>query len=175
MGDLSPWKVYLSSLVPILYPWNYIKLHPTLYLWNYIKLHKTTHVSIQLIETWVSISFPELLRLIEATTLNLAWDFPGVLDSKGSACSARDLGLNPGMGRSPGEGNGNPLQYSCLKNSMDRGAWKAIIHAVAKSQTRLNNRVTIGFLSVPMSCTWLQQAPHIWSSRRGKGCPFVLL
>ena len=45
--------------------------------------------------------------------------------------------LIPGMGRSPGGGNGNPLQYSCLENPMDRGAWEAIVHRVAKSQTRL--------------------------------------
>ena len=46
-----------------------------------------------------------------------------------------DQGLIPGSGRSPGEGNGNPLQYSCLENSMDRGAWRATVHGVAKSQT----------------------------------------
>jgi len=50
-------------------------------------------------------------------------DFPGSSDGKDSACNAGDLGLIPGLGRSPGEGNGNPLQYSCLENSMDRGAW----------------------------------------------------
>ena len=49
--------------------------------------------------------------------------FPGGSDSKESACNAGDLGLIPGSGRSPGEGNGNPLQYSCLENCMDRGAW----------------------------------------------------
>ena len=49
--------------------------------------------------------------------------FPGGSDSKASACNAGDLGLIPGLGRSPGEGNGNPLQYSCLENSMDEGAW----------------------------------------------------
>ena len=48
---------------------------------------------------------------------------PGGLDSKKSACNAGDLGSIPGLGRSPGEGNGNPLQYSCLENSTDRGAW----------------------------------------------------
>ena len=53
--------------------------------------------------------------------------------------SAGDLGLIPGLGRSPGEGNGNPLQYSCLENPMDRGAWWATVHRVAKSQTRLSN------------------------------------
>ena len=49
--------------------------------------------------------------------------FPGGSDCKVSACNAGDPGLIPGLGRSPGEGNGNPLQYSCLENSMDRGAW----------------------------------------------------
>ena len=49
----------------------------------------------------------------------------------------RDTGSVPGSGRSPGEGNGNPLQYSCLENSMDRGVWRAIVHGVAKSWTHL--------------------------------------
>ena len=49
---------------------------------------------------------------------------PGGSDSKESACSAGDPGLIPGLGRSPGEGNGSPLQYSCLENSMDRGTWQ---------------------------------------------------
>ena len=61
--------------------------------------------------------------------------FPCGLDSKESNCNAGDLGLIPGLGRSPGEGNGNPLQYSCLENSMDRGAWWATVHGVAKSWT----------------------------------------
>ena len=50
------------------------------------------------------------------------WGFPGGSDGKASACNAGDLGLIPGLGRSPGEGNGNPLQHSCLENPMDRGA-----------------------------------------------------
>ena len=54
---------------------------------------------------------------------------------KKSACKAGDMGLIPGLGRSPGEGNGNPLQYSCLRIPMDRGAWQAIVHGEAKSQT----------------------------------------
>ena len=49
----------------------------------------------------------------------------------------RDMGLIPGSGRSPGGGHGNPFQYSCLENPMDRGAWRAIVHRVTKSQTRL--------------------------------------
>ena len=52
-----------------------------------------------------------------------------------SACSAGDTGLVPGLGRSPGEGKGSPLQYSCLKNPMDKGTWQAIIYRVAESDT----------------------------------------
>ena len=60
---------------------------------------------------------------------------PGGLDSKESADNAEDLGSISGVGRSPGEGNGNPLQYSCLENSTGRGAWQAIVHRVTKSWT----------------------------------------
>ena len=58
--------------------------------------------------------------------------FPGGSVGKASAYNAGDPGSIPGSGRSPGEGNGNPLEYSCLGNPMDRGAWKATVHAVAK-------------------------------------------
>ena len=64
--------------------------------------------------------------------------FPGGSDNKASACHVADLSSIPRLGRSPGEGNGNPLQYSCLENPMDRGAWWAIVHRVTKSQTRLS-------------------------------------
>ena len=60
---------------------------------------------------------------------------PWCLSGKESACNAGDVGSIPGLGRSPGEGNGYPLQYSCLGNSMDKGAWWAIVHGVAKSRT----------------------------------------
>ena len=60
---------------------------------------------------------------------------PGGSDGKGSACNAGDPGSIPASGRSPGEGNGNPLQNSCLENPMDRGAWWATVHGVAKSRT----------------------------------------
>ena len=59
--------------------------------------------------------------------------FHGGLDGKQTACNARDPGLIPDLGRSPGEGNGNPLQYSCLENPMDGGAWWAIVHEVTES------------------------------------------
>ena len=62
------------------------------------------------------------------------WGFPGDSDDKESACNLGNPGLIPGSGKSSGEGNGNPLQYSCLENSMDRGAWQAIVHGVTKSQ-----------------------------------------
>ena len=61
--------------------------------------------------------------------------FPCGSAGKESACNAGDLDLIPGLGRCPGEGNGNPLQYSCLENSTDRGAWVATVHGVAKSWT----------------------------------------
>ena len=61
--------------------------------------------------------------------------FPGGSEDKASTCNAGDPGLIPGLGRSPGEGNGNPLQYSCLENPVDRGAWQATVHGVASSQT----------------------------------------
>ena len=60
---------------------------------------------------------------------------PGGSGSKESACNEGDLSSIPGSGRSPGEENGNPLQYSCLENTMDRGAWQATVHKVTKSQT----------------------------------------
>ena len=58
----------------------------------------------------------------------MTWGFPGGSEVKASACSAGDLGLIPGSGRTPGEGNSNSLQYSCLENPMDGGAWWATVH-----------------------------------------------
>ena len=64
-------------------------------------------------------------------------DFPGISDNKESASNAGDSGWIPGSGMSPGKGNGHPLQYSCLGNPMDRGAWRAIVHGVAKESDRI--------------------------------------
>ena len=61
--------------------------------------------------------------------------FPGGLEGKASAHNAGDPGSIPELGRSPGEGNGNALQYSCLENPMDGGAWEAAVHGVSKSRT----------------------------------------
>ena len=65
--------------------------------------------------------------------------FPGGSDGEVSACNAEDLGLIPGLGRSPGEGNGNPLQSSCLENPMDRGAWWTVVHGVTKRWDQLSD------------------------------------
>ena len=79
-------------------------------------------------------SWPQLSDFTFIDTIGL----PRWLSGKESACSAGDLGSIPGSGRCPGDGNGNPLQYSCLENPMDRGAWQATVHGVAKSRTRLS-------------------------------------
>ena len=74
--------------------------------------------------------------------------FPGSSVGKESACSARDPDFIPGSGRTPGEGNGNPLQYSCLENPVDRGVWQATVHGVAKSWTQLSMHVFVTVSSI---------------------------
>ena len=70
---------------------------------------------------------------------------PGGSEVKASASNAGDSGSIPGLGRSPGKGNGNPLQYSCLENPTDGGAWWATVHGVAKSRTRLSDFTSLHF------------------------------
>ena len=65
--------------------------------------------------------------------------FPGGSDGKGTACNVGDVGSIPGSGRSPGGGHGNPPQYSCLEDSMDREAWQATVLGVTKSRTPLSD------------------------------------
>ena len=70
--------------------------------------------------------------VVHGVTKSQAWLSNFHSNSKNSTCNVKDLDLIPGLGRSPGEENGYPLQYSCLENSMDRGAWRATVHRVAK-------------------------------------------
>ena len=85
------------------------------------------------------------LQIFNKIINSLIYRFKGLprwLSGKESACNAGDAGDTgsiPGSGRSPGGGNGNPLQYSCLENPIDRGAWWVTVHGVAKSQTRPSN------------------------------------
>ena len=86
---------------------------------------------------WGSVFFSLVIFSLLITSLISKRDlggFHGGLDSKESTCNAGDLGSIPGLGRSPGGGHGNPLQYSCLKYFMDREAWQGTVHGVAKSQ-----------------------------------------
>ena len=86
-----------------------------------------------------------IVNYIKYAAMEFAWWLSG----KESACNAGDSGSIPGSGRSPGEGSGNPLQYSCLGNPMDRGAWWATVHGVAKSRTRLSDfAFTFHFLAM---------------------------
>ena len=97
---------------------------------------------------WVRQGWVHVIRLVSFLWLWFSFclpsageeeGFPGGSYGKESACNAGDLGSIPGSGRSPGEANGTPLQYSCLENPMDGGAWWAIVQGVTKSQTRLND------------------------------------
>ena len=94
--------------------------------------------------SWLGISWtqkPSRLQSMASQRVghNLATKLPSGSVGKESVCNAGDPGLILGSGRFPGEGNGNPLQYSCLENSMDRGTRQAIVHGTAKGWTRLCN------------------------------------
>ena len=80
-----------------------------------------------------------------------------------NARDSEDLGSVPGLGRSPGEGNGNPLQYSGLENSMDRGAWQATVHGVTKSQTQLTAEHICTQLFTHQQ--WSEEECHVLSSQ----------
>ena len=94
------------------------------------------------------------------------WGFPGGLDGKESACNAGELNSIPGSGRALVEGNGNPLQYSWLENSIDRGAWRATVHGVTKNRTQLSDE----HLNVP---AWKQRWCWRYSRNRFHHIPMV--
>ena len=102
--------------------------------------------------------------------------FPGGSNGKISACNARDSG-SPGLRRSPREGNGNPLQYSCLGNPIDRGAWRATVHGVAENWTQLSNYYLLTFSPISRGQrseikVWARMVPARASEgRSGPGFP----
>ena len=105
---------------------------------------KDSVLHIKIFMGWFEVTFPPLWGKVEWCFVytppeTLLLGFPGGSDSKESACNVGDLGSVSGLGRSPGGGHGNPLQYSCLENPMNRGAWWATVHGVTKSWTRLSN------------------------------------
>ena len=84
-------------------------------------------------------------------------ELPGGLTDKGSACNVGDMGSIPESKRSPGEGNGSPLQYSCLENPMDRGAWWATVHGITEeldTTYRVNNKNNSVCLLVEIDLLW---------------------
>ena len=100
-----------------------------------VLLFKSTSSVLKLIYCSTLISIHDYWKAISLAR----WGIPYGLDSKETAYNMGDPGLIPGLGSSPGEGNGNSLQYSCLENAMDRGAWGAKVHGVAKSWMWLSN------------------------------------
>ena len=84
-------------------------------------------------------------------------------EGRESACNAGDPGSIPGVGRCPGEGNGNPLQYSCLENTMDGGAWWATVHGVTKSRTRLSDFTHLLRKKLGIVITILDLTENKWS------------
>ena len=140
------WSIWVVLYIQV--TWHEGKL-----IWHYLYFQKNSNVA-----AWTAMinftrglkmenSFSEHLTCKSETwqvTTQLAFHsiflgFPCDSAGKESACNAEDLGLIPGLEGSPGERNGSPLQYLCLENLMDRGAWRATIHGVTKSQTWLND------------------------------------
>ena len=121
-----------------LYKWN-----ENLYMFiqnSYINIHNGFILATA--KNWTNSRCPSTVELIKEWWYIHIMEYQGSRggsDDKESACNAGDTHSIPGSGRSPWEENGNSLQYSCLKNSMDRGAWQAIVHGVANSQTWLSD------------------------------------
>ena len=104
---------------------------------QFLNFHFYLHHSIPNFINWVSretIVSGVVQCLCIFQTLYFIWGFPGGLMVKNLPTNAKDMGLIPGLGRFLGVGNGNPLQFSCVGNSMGRGAWQATVHGVTKSQ-----------------------------------------
>ena len=93
--------------------------------------------------SYISQTFPPNIVVINVSLNTVCLGFPVGSDDKESACNMGDLDLIPGLEKSPGGGHGNPLQYSCLENPYDRGAWRATVHGVTKNRTWLNDSTQI--------------------------------
>ena len=117
-SSFLPGKFHGQRSLPGYSPWDHKESDTTEHA------HATTIVTIRLQN-----------RTTTSKHLSSTLGFTSSSGVKASACNAGDLGLILGLGRSPGEGNGNPLQYSCLENFMDRRAWQATVHGVAESRT----------------------------------------
>ena len=100
---------------------------------------KIPHASRQLSPGMATKARSTLINILNISISISILGFPGGSEVQASACKAGDPGSIPGSGRSPGEGNGNPLQDSCLENPMDRGAWGAIVYGVTKGRTQLRD------------------------------------
>ena len=103
------------------------------YVW-----YDTVYKSLKTWHNWIVLKTRE--QFLESWESSYLWEkggFPSSSAGKESTCNAGDLGWIPALGRPPGEGNGNPLQYSCLEKSTDRGAWWTTVHGVTKSQHNL--------------------------------------
>ena len=118
---ISGCRLFSTLIIPVS-KWNIPIFVPPSYHWEILNLAQV------------------FLSLLLHACVLLIRGYPGGSDSKESSCKAGDPGSIPELGRFPGEENGYPLQYSCLKNSMNRGAWWAIVHGVTKNQTWLSNR-----------------------------------
>ena len=105
---------------------------------------------------------------MELTLALLRWGFLGGSEVKASACNTRELGFILGSERSPGEGNSNPLQYSCLENPMTEGAWWATVHGVAKSPKRLSDFTFTFCQDETLDCSFvlsaMQGCKEMWQS-----------
>ena len=122
-------------------------------------LEKSFSLLLLLLGLWISINVKCIPKSRSQFLKVVYLSFPGDSDGKELACNAGDLGSMPGSGRSPGEGNGCPFQYSCLENSMNREAWQAIVHGVTNNWTQLKQLSThskeIKRIKKPQNRTWL--------------------
>jgi len=115
----------------------------------------------------------ENIEILNKSIVNvILYCFPGGSEVEASTCNVGDLGSIPESGRSPGEGNGNPLQYSCLENPMDGGAWWATVHGVAKSRTQLSDLTSLLTSLLRSECGAMVAADVSgkWNRMGGRDC-----